>query len=513
MQSVRILVVTTTRGFGQLIQQTLEESSRYAVTLVESVSEATISLERGRYAISILDAAVKGGTLDYLAQSLRAVQPGLKLIIIPPDNDLTSPIVASIAPDGYLTKPFYLPDLFDTIEEVLSNHQIPAISSSDSMEHKASTREENLSAGLQSLEWLDDINLAAQHLIRLTLESAAQAALIVRNHQIWAYAGQLSEKAAEELASMVNDFWITEDGETGNSGDKVRFARFDSTAAEYLLYVTALGDGMVLALAFDTETPFSKIRAQAGKLARALASPPNSSIDLPTKDLTASLQVNPDSTTFSTVDEQPLVGNLPSPDPQTAFDVRTSWGENVIGKTKTPKVINPLITVPQTKSLSDTAQNSREQISKHLFNQRREQPLKVEDLRLVTPAMHYLNFACLLVPRIPDHHLIGELATTLAKWLGQLCLAFGWRLEHQSIRPGYLLWIANVSPSTSPNFHIRVIRRQTSQRIFTAFPHFKKENPSGDFWAPGYLIVSSSQPPAADIINQYINSTRHHQGA
>jgi CheY-like chemotaxis protein len=60
MQSIPILVVTSTKGFGQLIQQSLEEISRYTITLVESVSEAINSIERTHYTLSILDAAVKG---------------------------------------------------------------------------------------------------------------------------------------------------------------------------------------------------------------------------------------------------------------------------------------------------------------------------------------------------------------------------------------------------------------------------------------------------------------------
>jgi hypothetical protein len=42
---------------------------------------------------------LKGGSLVDLAKSLRIIQPHLKLIIIPPDNDLTSPIMTAIAPE------------------------------------------------------------------------------------------------------------------------------------------------------------------------------------------------------------------------------------------------------------------------------------------------------------------------------------------------------------------------------------------------------------------------------
>jgi DNA-binding response OmpR family regulator/REP element-mobilizing transposase RayT len=509
MQSIRILVATSTRGFGQLIQQTLEESSRYSVTLVESVDEALIRLERGSYSLSVLDANLKGGSLEYLAQKLRTAYPNLRLIYIPPDNDLASPIMATIPPDGYLTKPFYLPDLFDTIEEVLGDHQ----SSVETYINSAGDRHAK-EMDLQSLDWLEDVNLATQHLTRFSLESATRAALIVRNDQLWAYAGQLSEYAVQELASTVNDFWRKEGEIIASSGDRVRFTRLKSTAEAFLLYVMALGDGIVLALAFNTKTPFSTIRTQAIKLARTFASPQNHIIEMALNDLSTQRQKLQEESIISsspTLRPQPMNSETPASVANVVDDTHTTGTSNFARRTNLP--LPALNAVPQSNSQSNNAPRSRGQSGNSLFTQRADEPFRIGDLRPVSPAVSHLNFACLLIPRIPAHHLIGELASSLATWLGQLCLAYGWRLEHQSIRPGYLLWIAHVSPVTSPSYHIRMIRKQTSQRIFTLFPQLKKENPSGDFWAPGYLIVSSIQPPAADIINQYIDHTRHHQGA
>lgn len=508
MQPERILIVTSTKGFGQLIQQTLEESGHYLVSLVNNGSDALLTARQETCALLILDATIKGESLDVLARNLRIVQPELKLILIPPDNDLTNPIIERIKPDGYLTKPFYLPDLFDTIEEVLGIRKYtgkPILTGSLNA-HEADNREFD---SVHSLAWMEDVNLAAQHLTRLTLESAAHAALIVRENQLWAYAGHLSEQAADELASIVNNFWLDDRGDTGSSDDKVRFIRLVSTLAEYLLYVTALGDGMVLALAFDTETPFSKIRAQAARLARSLASPPEHVSNLAKKDWINEQQWAQETVKVPSTpvpDIRPLIGDMPSPSPDVAFNTSIS-NEIDDGEAQ----IQPEIE----QSINDDpnfAGSSQLSTDKQLI-QGTHEPLKAEDLRPVSPAMHNLNFACLLIPRIPAHHLTGELAFSLGEWMGQLCLAYGWRLEHQSIRPGYLLWIANVSPFTSPSSHIRTIRKQTSTRIFKSFPNIMEDNPSGDFWAPGYLIVSSSQPPAADIINEFIYNSRQHQGA
>jgi DNA-binding response OmpR family regulator/REP element-mobilizing transposase RayT len=515
MQSERILVVTSTKGFGQLIQQTLEESGRYLVSLVNNGSDALLTVRQEACVLLILDATIKGESLDVLTRNLRIVKPELKLILIPPDNDVTSPINESIKPDGYLTKPFYLPDLFDTIEEVLGVRKFTGKTESTRPLNSLDGDKRELNT-VHPLAWMEDVNLAAQHLTRLSLEPAAHAALIVRENQLWSYAGHLSEQAAEELASIVNNFWLDDSGDTGSSGDKVRFIRLESTGAEYLLYVTALGDGMVLALAFDTETPFSKIRAQAVRLARSLASPPDHISNMAKQDWSKEQQWAQESWEVPSItvpDIRPLIGDMPPPNPNVTFTSQTSIKNDDIGQQILPEIKKSLIDDPYSDLHPNIVGSSRSQSIDTRLRQGTLEPLKADDLRPVSPAMHNLNFACLLIPRIPAHHLTGELASSLSKWMGQLCLAYGWRLEYQSIRPGYLLWVANVSPFTSPSSHIRTIRKQTSARIFKSFPNFMKHNPSGDFWAPGYLIVSSSQPPAADIINEFIYNSRQHQGA
>ena len=59
---------------------------------------------------------------------------------------------------------------------------------------------------------------------------------------------------------------------------------------------------------------------------------------------------------------------------------------------------------------------------------------------------------------------------------------------------------------------IRVLRQRTSQYIFNQYSHLKNENPSGDFWAPGYLIVSGAQPPTTQMRREFVDESRRRQG-
>jgi hypothetical protein len=68
------------------------------------------------------------------------------------------------------------------------------------------------------------------------------------------------------------------------------------------------------------------------------------------------------------------------------------------------------------------------------------------------------------------------------------------------------------NPSTSPIQHIRTVRQFTSKYIFDDFPRIGRDNPSGDFWAPGYLITSNPKLPTIQVVQAFIHQTRLRQG-
>ena len=134
------------------------------------------------------------------------------------------------------------------------------------------------------------------------------------------------------------------------------------------------------------------------------------------------------------------------------------------------------------------------------------------NMEAVHAGVYHLTYACLLLPRFAEHYLTGEVADKLSEWMPIICIAFGWRLEYLAVRPEYLQWVANVPPATSPGYVMRIMRTQTSEKIFAAFPGLRKDNPSGDFWAPGYLIMGGTQPHPSQLVKDYIKQTRRRQG-
>jgi len=123
-----------------------------------------------------------------------------------------------------------------------------------------------------------------------------------------------------------------------------------------------------------------------------------------------------------------------------------------------------------------------------------------------------VSYTCLLLPKLGSHYLLGDIADQLQTILKQICISFGWHLEFFSVKPDYLQWAMRVPPSTSTTYVMHVVRKQTSIQIFAEFPHFKRENQSDDFWAPGYLIFWGAQPHPIEVIQRYIRQTRRQQG-
>jgi REP element-mobilizing transposase RayT len=412
-----------------------------------------------------------------------------------------------------------------------------------------------------TLPWLSDPTRAAQHLTRLTLESSAQAALITRKSDLWAYAGSLSQSAAKEVAQTITRNW---DGQKGF--DLLRFIRLESTKAEHMLYATRLAADTVLALVFDAETPFSTIRAQASQLVTNLD---NEALEpqKPTAPFASEKQAV-EANADTDDDDEPnippisdILNNVPAPNPEPAttrdfnlprkkevFDPnQTRVSESLSNASvfkreaspsvhygsipvlnKKPAPIPEVSAQPKNQTVLDEVdvtapsrirQRPETPVVKPApgeLDVTRESPTTEAARKLVveptTAGLYHLTYACLLVPRFSAHYLTGDLADQVGEWLPNICIAFGWRLEFLSVRPEYLQWVVNVQPNTSPGYLMRIMRQQTSEKIFTDFTRLKRENPSGDFWAPGYLIMGGTQPHPQQLVRDYIRQTRQRQG-
>ncbi len=475
-----LLVVTSDVPLGDLIRQTLEETGRFGVHIAEDKKSAVECARKGDCPVAFLDAGLTEKKILEIGALLREANPKIRLVIVS-ESGWQPASLDELSPEHYLSKPIYPPDLLKLIDKLPQDSQ---------------------PAGTLSLlgetgggaPWLSDVTRAAQHLTRLTLESSAQAALITRNDQLWAYAGQLPQTATRELSDTVTRHW-----DRKQESDLVRFVRLSSTEAEYMLYATRLAKDMVLALVFDAETPFSTIRTDANQLVHSLSSAEKQSggsqVDTraPARPavniLSGSSTSAPKATTPIERAASHQEAEPPADGGKKVDETAASLSRNKPRKDETGEI-----------DLGETRPTSITDSARKIL------------LEPASPSVYNLDYACLLIPRFSSHHLTGDLSELLSDWVPQICVAFSWRLEYISVRPDYLLWIVNVPPATSPGYLMQILRRHTSEYIFNEFPRFSKENPSGEFWAPGYLIMGGSQQPPAQLIKDFIAQTRQRQG-
>lgn len=522
MVSHPILVFTTDRPFGESIRQALQETGRFSVLVTDDVRAAKKYLREQKCSVVFLDPGPAGKEMLAIGRELCRLRPDIRFVVIVEFGETAQ--LEELLPYAYLSKPFYLPDLMEIVAKLFADESemLPAPDNHG----KAAPA-----------SWMTDVALAAQHLTRLTLESSAQAALITRQETLWAYAGQLSQAAAREVADVIARYWDREE-----ESDLVRFVRLASTNQEHMLYATRLQPGQILALVFDAETPFSTIRAQANQLVRSLASfEQGQELDEQANHSIAEIL-----TDVPPPNPQAMRGKAPSKSTAMSEQTKalqehekeeTDWLLERAGRrgnVRFSRESSPARPLQAASSAQDQAVRSdfndplgatvkssaarfsgTEASPEELAETRPSLPAEAtqpDSLEPVSPSVFNLKYACLLIPRFAHHRLVGDLALSLTKWVEEICIAFGWRLESISVRPDYLQWVVSVPPVASPGYLMRIMRQHTSERIFADFPRLARENPSGDFWAPGYLIMGGAQPPPPHLIQNFIAQTRHRQG-
>ncbi len=598
--SYSLLIVTPQPSFGEHIHQSLEKPISTYAEIVDNGAAALYKMKTRKFTHAFLDTDIENESILDLGLALRRKDPNLRLIVISPRQSM--PRYDELRPWSFLGKPFFVPDLLRILDEKIS----PSLSFSRTKEPLKKTK--NAVGEKGGISWLEDVNKAAQHLTRLTLESSAQATLIIRDEKMWAYAGQLSDTASAELVQIV-----TRDKK---AGDLLKFLRLKATQAEHMLYATELADEIALVMVFDAETPFSAIRRQATHLAESLAfslqETPKEAPELPPespaqeeyspqekekKDLIDLFEFGDEDDDNNLPQISEILENIPAPNPvSAASEVRTPAPVSPPSpKVTQSSIFNEPMPNPFAKARAEIARREGAVVSQEAspairsndyFEAKPQVQIELAETRVqeahspemqvdlaetrvqeahpseslevdlnatrlskpvrpVTPApkpkpeelidtrlksvsgisasepnalepvlsgMYDLTYACLLVPRFNTHHLTGDLSEGLSNWMPNISIAFGWRLEYLSIRPDYLQWVVNVPPTTSPGYLMRIMRKQTSEKIFRDFPRKMDENPSGDFWAPGYLIMGGSQPHPSKLVEDYIQRTRQRQG-
>lgn len=123
-----------------------------------------------------------------------------------------------------------------------------------------------------------------------------------------------------------------------------------------------------------------------------------------------------------------------------------------------------------------------------------------------------LQYHFVLITRFPEDTIDDSLASMIVRWAREISLSYGWRLNSIDIHGGILQWEATALASIAPGEIAQQMRTNLSQRIMRYFPHYRENNPGGDFWAPGFFVSSGDDKPVEAELKRFVENTRKNQG-
>ncbi len=261
----KILVATPHPAFGELLRISLEENGPYQVRLVQSGKEAQSIGARNSFAMAILDCDLNQPGVVDVARSLQDRIPDMRLMVIPLESDGSLPDLDGVRVDGTVSRPYYLPDLLQSVQNILTPSPQEPPSIENPLAEEAFQWQPELNP---SLPWQNEASRATDLLESMLKECSADSLVVARLRSLYAFAGRLSAEGATGIANELARYW-----DSSQKSDLVRFLTHDIPEQDSLLYATALAEDFILALVYDVPIPLTRCRAQAGKLVRLMMTP------------------------------------------------------------------------------------------------------------------------------------------------------------------------------------------------------------------------------------------------
>ena len=489
------LVATPDLSFGDLLRLSLEQENTVSVRLTNTLDQMMDAAANDPLQLVILDVDLCSTDPDAVLRHVLEHKPAMKFIVVLPENapdwqpDISNPIAV-------LHQPCFISDVVEKVELLMGIHQpaepeLPSESNADFSEH-------------------NNRALAGYILSSFLRESAAHAAMILVNGEMQLSRGYLEPAEVREIARLFNQDWPAQAG-----FDIIRYIQLESSRLSYQLYGKEVLQDIILVLVGDARDPISEMRSQAEHLAKMLQDAMDRfSVDQP--DLLSSWQVEFPATNSVPVSEIPvdelsqgetlqrekllaILSEMPSPEPDEISGIDTDEQDG-----------EPDILADFLAGISDGQEDKISTSSVQTGSAAFKIPAvgeKAFSNSIDTDAFGEV-YSLVLLPRIPAHTLDQTLQKKLAEWLPELCQVQGWELVHLQVQPDHLLFSVWITPGELPADVVDILRRKTTARIFEFNNNYKEENPAGDFWAPGYLVLNGPQAPDDALLARFTRNTR-----
>lgn len=304
-----ILVVDSEEGFGLMLKEGLENSGHYKATCVHTASDALEAVVEENFDLVIIDMGLTDMLPADLVKAVRDAKQETRIMMIPLMGQDLPEEMEALNINGVLTKPFFVGDLPDLIDEAIGRQRSSvAAPPADEAEAVASAApEEELVASptaddsspntigpdpvipepvatelpapsmvavpqetirflraneAEILRSLDDLNR----------EVRAEAILLLAGAELIAHAGLLSREQCENLAMLVGQSSQAAAQAANFLGEPSgQFTQSLHEGNEYRLYSLSLGEGILLSLALSSNVPLGMIRHQCRLIGERLS--------------------------------------------------------------------------------------------------------------------------------------------------------------------------------------------------------------------------------------------------
>ncbi|MGA2821020.1 MAG: transposase [Anaerolineales bacterium] len=488
-----ILVLDPNPGFAGMVQQALQEAG-YDCLVALTNQEALRLASTVPIDLAILDLDLQDMPPEEFVRSLRALQPTLALIGIPPDNDPHHPLVETLGLQAATTKPFYMPDFLPLVKQLLEAQtarregiRVAPLASPSLTEIRAvETPAGAIPKAAEVLPSpLQDPRYAQNLLASLAQTISATGCLLSRSGQVWAAFGDLQPAEVEAAAQAISESWSSRKG-----GVVVRYLSAPSKEEEYLLYSTSAPAGLHLTLVFDTWQPSARMRAQAKQILVALEGPP--AVALPqVREPEAAASWGPREAPETKAEMEappepesqgPVAGVTRRLRPEDIYTMGTRrlriWPETPAeapGGSAKP---------PYSAKGPGTPEGSLAEVS---------------SIRLI--------YHLVLAPADENLRLVPEVASDLEGFTRNLVVSLGCRPTRVSAHPDYLLVSLSAPATVLPSLIVGHLRSMTTDHLLGRFPSLVPQSRTGDFWARLHLLTTQEQPPTPGQVANFLSES------
>jgi two-component system, OmpR family, KDP operon response regulator KdpE len=302
MATPNILVIDSDEGFGTMLKEGLQYSGQYRAKCVHTGSQALETVIEEPFDLVIIDMGLTDMSPITLVQAIREAKSGMKVMMIPLIGQDLPAQIKTLNINGVLTKPFFVGDLPDLINQALGRristptpppptrsapNLTPAPPIRNIEPQKTPVVEEKPTLIIEADASMLAFVAVPQETIRflranegeilrllddLNIEVRAEAILLIAGGELIAQAGMLSREQCQDLTMLVAQSSQAAAQAARFLGEKAgRFLQSLHEGEEYRLYTLTLSEGILLSLALNSNVPLGMIRHQSRQVAEQLS--------------------------------------------------------------------------------------------------------------------------------------------------------------------------------------------------------------------------------------------------